>query len=69
VRRDAIRETGSSVFFLLTILHWHLQAKPPCKARSEPQKPRNTTGAWASGKLWPCAFKTIDALPMLGTLC
>ena len=31
MRRDAIRETWSSVFFLLAILHWHFRAKTPCK--------------------------------------
>jgi hypothetical protein len=29
VRRDAIRETWLSVFFLLAILHWHFRAKTP----------------------------------------
>jgi hypothetical protein len=42
MRRDAIRETWSSVFFLLAILHWHFRAKIPCKIKLRTSKmPKN----------------------------
>jgi hypothetical protein len=47
VRRDAIRGAGSSVFFLLAILHWHFRAKIPVKSIPGPHKRRKTTGSWA----------------------
>jgi hypothetical protein len=49
MRRDAIRETWSSVFFLLAILHWHFQAKTPCKIKLRTSKtPKNDRflGKW-----------------------
>jgi hypothetical protein len=48
VRRDAIREAWSSVFFLLGILHWHFRAKTPCKIKLKISKtPKND---WFLGK-------------------
>jgi len=49
VRRDAIREPGSSVFFLLAILHWHFRAKTLCKIKLRTSKtPKNDRflGKW-----------------------
>ena len=56
VRRDAIRETGSSIFFLLTILHRHFQAKPPVKHAQNLKTPEKTTeflGKWEKLSLDP----------------
>ena len=42
VRRDAISETWSSIFFLLAILHWHFRAKTPCTIKLRTSKaPKN----------------------------
>jgi hypothetical protein len=56
VRRDAIRETWSSVFFLLASLHWHFRAKTLCKIKLRTSKtPKNDRflGKWEKRSVAP----------------
>jgi len=45
MRRDAIREMWSSVFFLLTILHWHFRCQIKLRTSKTPQNDR-FLGKW-----------------------
>jgi hypothetical protein len=68
VRRDAVRETWISVFFLLTILHWHFRAKTTCKIKFRTSKaPKNDRflGKWEKLSWAPCCSEMCyKALPI-----